>query len=40
MGGAVAGVLREPWCLFLILVSIAKIVPCPMIGGITLGWMG
>jgi membrane protein YqaA with SNARE-associated domain len=36
----VAGVLREPWWSFLILVSIAKVVRYRMIAGITLGWMG
>jgi membrane protein YqaA with SNARE-associated domain len=35
----VAGVLREPWWSFLILVSIAKVVRYLVIAGITLGWM-
>ena len=36
----VAGVLREPWWSFLILVSIAKTVRYLMIAGLTLGWLG
>jgi membrane protein YqaA with SNARE-associated domain len=34
----VAGVLREPWWSFLILVSIAKVARYLMIAGVTLGW--
>lgn len=36
----VAGVLREPWWSFLILVSIAKVVRYLVIAGITLGLTG
>jgi membrane protein YqaA with SNARE-associated domain len=35
----VAGVLREPWWSFLILVSIAKIGRYLLVAGITLGWL-
>ena len=36
----VAGILRESWWSFLILVSIAKVVRYLLIAGVTLGWMG
>lgn len=36
----IAGVLREPWWSFLILVSIAKVARYLTIAGITLSWLG